>query len=113
MGDGDSIVKYEAFTLPLALGSRNFLQVFEDTALEMVDVLKALGEEIRTGFFTTDAASAEHGDVLVLLGIELGCDVCGEFGEGISVWIDRSSKATDFDFIVVAGINYQYVGIGD
>ena len=96
MGDGDSIVKNEAFAFPLALGGGDFFQVFEDAALEVVDMFKALGEQVRTGFFTADAASAEHGDLLVLLRIEIGCDVGGEFGERIGMGIDRSRKAADF-----------------
>ncbi len=76
-------------------------------------MLEALGEEVGGGFFTTDTASTKHGDVFVVLGIEVSGDVGGEFVEGIGVRIDRTCKGTDFDFVLVASVDDKYVRIGD
>ena len=69
MGDGDAIVEYEAFAFPLAVGGGNFCEVFEDAALEVINVLKALGEEVGGGFFAADATRAEESNLLVLVRI--------------------------------------------
>ena len=113
MSDSDSIVKNEAFALPLTLGWGNFCEVFEDTALEVVDIFKALGKEVGGGFFTADTACAEKGDVVVLVRIEVGGDVCGKFGEGIGMRIDRSAESPNFDFVLIAGIDDEDIGIGN
>lgn len=113
MSDGDTIVENEAFALPLALGDRDFCEVFEDAALEVIDMLETLGEEVGGSFFTADASGAKQGDLLVVLGIEVVGDVFGKFGEGVGMWIDRTCEGTDFDFILIAGIDDNDVGIGD
>jgi hypothetical protein len=46
VNDGDSIVENEAFTFPLAIDLGDFCKVFEDAALEVVDVFKALVEKV-------------------------------------------------------------------
>lgn len=79
----------------------------------MVNVFKSLREQIRSSFFTADATRAEHRDLFVLVGIEMGGDIFRKFSEGVGVRIDRAFEGTDFDFVLVAGVDDEYVGIGD
>ena len=79
----------------------------------MVDVLEALGEEVGGSFFTANPACTEEGDVFVLVGIEMGGDVLRKFVEGVVVRIDRTCEGADFDFVMIAGIDRHYFGIGD
>src|SRR5690606_6724802 len=42
MAHGDPVIEDEAFTLPFALLGRHVLEIFQDTALEVVDLFEAL-----------------------------------------------------------------------
>ena len=76
-------------------------------------MLEALVEEVGCGFFAADASRTEEGDLFVSIGIEIVGNVFGELGEGIGVGIDRAFEGADFDFVLVAGVDDEYVWIAD
>src|SRR5277367_4949134 len=70
VAERDPFVEHEALAAPAALCFRNFFQIFQDAALEVIDLGEAASEQMCTGFFAADAAGAKHGDPAVLGGIE-------------------------------------------
>src|SRR5579863_6119601 len=74
MAKRDALVEDEAFAAPAAVVFPDMLEIIQDAALEVIDLGKALREQIARGFFAANAAGAEHRDFPVLLRIETaGC----------------------------------------
>src|SRR5690606_12592847 len=99
MANGDPVIEDEAFALPFALLGRHVLEIFQDTALEMVDLFEALPEHEAGGLLAADAAGAEHCHLLVLLRIELLAHILGELAEGPGLRIDRTLEGADGDLV--------------
>ena len=110
---GHAVVEDEAVALPLAFILRHLFQVLEDAALEVEDLLEALAEHVAGGLFATDAAGAEHGDLLVPGRVVMGLDVLGELAERLGLGIDGALEGADGHFVVVARIDQQHLGVGD
>src|SRR3954447_6028200 len=70
MAKRDPFVEYKAFAAPAARALRHRLEIFQDTALEVIDFLESAREQIGAGLFAADAAGAEHRDLLVFRRIE-------------------------------------------
>ena len=62
----DSIIEHKTLPLPSGLIFRYVFQVFQDTALQMIDLIESLLLEISGRLFTTNAAGAKHRHFLVL-----------------------------------------------
>ncbi len=58
--DSHARVEHETFTLPPVFCFRHFGEVFQYSALEVVDLFEAEFEHQRRRFFAADAAGAEH-----------------------------------------------------
>src|SRR5579872_3066721 len=71
MAERDTLVEHKTFAAPAALGLRHLFKIFQDAALEVVDLGKAAREQMRARLLAADAAGAEHRDAPVLCGIEL------------------------------------------
>ncbi len=70
MAERDALVEHEAFAAPAALRLRHLFQIFEDAALEVIDLGKAAREQMGARLLAADAAGAEHRDPAVLRRIE-------------------------------------------
>src|SRR5689334_757877 len=70
MAERDALVEHEALAAPPALRLRHLFQIFQDAALEVIDLGKAAREQMRARLLAADAAGAEHRDAPVLCGIE-------------------------------------------
>src|SRR3954447_19252933 len=71
MAERDTLVEHEAFAAPAALSLRHLFQIFENAALEVIDLGKAAREQVRARLLATHIAGAEHHDFVVSGGIEL------------------------------------------
>src|SRR3974390_1982070 len=71
MAERDAFVEDKAFAAPAALGLRHLFQIFQDAALEVIDLGKALRQQERACLLAADAAGAEHCDPAVFCRIEL------------------------------------------
>src|ERR1700738_390990 len=69
----DTFVEHETFAAPAARLFRHVFEIFQDAALEVIDLAKPAGQQIGAGLLASDAAGAEHRDPGVLLGIKLAC----------------------------------------
>ena len=109
-------VKNETFALPLAVGGGDIFKIFQNAALEMIDLVKAHILHQRTGFFAANAASAIHCNFLgTPVGRLIGKRMrpFGKFAKICCHGIDRTSKHANRGFIAVAGINKQNIRIGN
>src|SRR5690606_34868728 len=75
----DPVVEHEALAPPLALLGGNFLQILENAALEVEDLLDSFLEHEAGRILAADAAGAEHGALLAIMRIQLLTNVHGEF----------------------------------
>lgn len=63
MLDRYTLIEHEAFAFPAAFFRGHRLQIFQNPALEMIDVFQALGLHESRRLLATDSARAEHGDL--------------------------------------------------
>jgi hypothetical protein len=89
---GHAVVEHEAVALPLGFFLRHFFEVLQDAALEVIDLFEAFAEHVARGFFATNAAGAEHRDLLVHGRVEVGFDVVGEFAKTGGFRVDGALK---------------------
>src|ERR1041384_3108225 len=85
-----TFVEYETFAAPAALLLRHAFEIAKDTALEVIDLVEALRQQIGAGFFAPDTASAEHRDLAVSGRVEF---LGGEFLElpkALDAGVDRA-----------------------
>src|ERR671912_2394439 len=104
VAEGNALVEHEAPAPPPALGLRNLLQIFEDAALEVIDLLEALREHVGARLLAADAAGAEHGDLPVGLRVELAPHEILELAEAADPWIDRALEGARLDLEGVARV---------
>ena len=106
-------VKDKAFALPSAVVLRHLFQIFQDTALEVVHIFDPQPQQVVGGFFTTDAAGAEHGDTFIVEPLFVGFPPRGEFTKAGGFGINRAFECADGDFIFVAGVDQRHIGAAD
>ena len=113
MVDTDALIEDIAVALPHALIVGDFFEVFEDAALEVVDMLEALFEHPGGGTLAADASGAEHGDFFVDFGVVVFIDELWELAEAGDLWIDCPFEGAGVKFVVVAGVDEDDLWIGD
>src|SRR6478735_8764081 len=90
MTECDALVEHETFAPPAALRLRHLFQIFQDAALEVIDLGKAAREQMRARLLAADAAGAEHRDPAVLCRIELLGGKILELAKALDLGIDRT-----------------------
>src|SRR6056297_626568 len=100
-------VKDETRALPGAVMFGHVLQVFQDAALQVVDLLDPLAEQVIGGFLAADASGAEHGDPLVVEAVPVflppGREIAKAFGSGV----DCTCESANGDFIGVTRVDHR------
>ena len=89
MAERNTLVEHETVAAPAALRFRDALQIFQDAALEVIDLGKATIQQIGAGLFAADTAGAEHRDLSVPRRVEFARDEILELAETADVR-DRS-----------------------
>src|SRR6185312_1584247 len=113
VAERDAFVEHKAFAAPAAHRFGYLFQIFQDAALEMIDLRKPAGEQKRACLLAADPAGAEHRDLLVFCRIELLCGEILELPEACDVGIERAVEGADRDLEGVAGVDQERIGRGD
>src|SRR3546814_222527 len=113
MPHGHAVIEHEAVALPSTLRLRHLLQILEDAALEVINLLKALTKHIARRLLAANAAGAEHCDLLMLCRVVVSLDVVRKVSERFGLRVDRTFERTDCHFVVVTGVDQQHFRIGD
>src|ERR1700760_2482129 len=113
VAERDAFIEHEARAVPTAVGFRDFLEISEDAALEVIDLGKAAREQVRARLLAADAAGAEHRDPAMPGRIELLCGEILEFAKALDVRIDRAFERAHGHLEGVAGVEHERVGRGD
>src|SRR6476659_6333511 len=71
VAERNAVVKDKTFATPAALGFRYAFQIFQNSALEVIDLRKTAREQIGAGLFAANAAGTEHRDFAMLHRVEL------------------------------------------
>src|SRR3954469_7953969 len=110
MPERAAIIENEAFAAPTALCLRNFFKVFQNAALEVINLFKATRQQMGAGLLAADAAGAEHCDPAVLCRVEMLCDEVLEFPKTLQARIERAFEGTQRHFEGVAGVDDKRFG---
>lgn len=113
MTHADAAIKDKAGALPGACGFGHLFEVFQDTALEMVNVFDPLAEKVVGGFLTTDAAGTEHGDFLVVKAVPVFFPPRRELPETGGFRVDGPVECANGNFVIVAGVDDGNIVAGD
>ena len=106
-------VKDETFALPCALLGGHLFQIFQDAALEVIDLLDPLPQQVIRAFLAADAAGAEHGDALVVEAVLVRLPPCRKVAETGGLRIDCALEGADRHLVVIAGVDHGDIGRGD
>src|SRR6516162_11079507 len=109
----DAFVEHEALAAPAAVRLVHLFQIFQDAALEVIDLGKAAREQMRAGLLAADAAGAEHRDPAMLFGIEMPRGEIPELPEARDVRIKRAFEAAHRHLEGIAGVEHERVGRRD
>ena len=107
---GNATVKDKTFTVPEAVFLRHFLEVFQNTTLEVIHLFDTLLAQEVGRFFTADAAGAKHRDAFIVKAIFVLFPPLGKFTELLGLWVYGPFKGADAHFVIVAGINDHNIG---
>src|SRR5260221_14671087 len=105
VAERDAVVKDETFAAPAAFGFRHAFQILQNSALEVIDLGKALRQQIGAGLFAADAAGAEHRDPAMLCRVEMPGGKFPELPEAPDAGIDGAGECSHRDFECIAGID--------
>jgi len=108
---GGAAVEDVALAFPGAGCFGGLFEVFEDAALEVVDLGKAFPEEEGGDLLAADATGAKHGDLAVGGGVEVLADVGDEVGESVELGDGGAGEGADFGFVGVAGVEEEDFGV--
>ena len=81
-----------------------FLKVFQDAAIELMNLFEALHLHEGSGLLAADAAGAKHHDRLVLQLFGQLTHRIGKFAEGADIRIDRAFEGAELDLIIIARV---------
>src|SRR5258708_34601159 len=113
MTERDAVVEHKAFAAPAALRFRHPFQIFQDSALEVIDLAKAASEQIGAGLLAADAAGAEHRDPAMPGRIEMARGKILELPKALDAGIDRAREGTHCDLERIAGVDHKSIGCCD
>src|SRR5690606_15777232 len=88
--NGDALVEDEAGAFPEAVLRRHLFEIFQDAALEMVDLVEALLLHEGGRLLAADAAGAVHGDLRLVVQAGIAPHPVRELAECLRVRIDRA-----------------------
>src|SRR5262245_38127799 len=100
----DAFIEHKAFAAPSAVLLRRLLEVFQDATLEVIDLGKAVGEQIRARLLAADAPGAEHRDPPVPYRIEVARGKFPELSKACELWIDGAIEGAHRNLEGVAGV---------
>src|SRR4051794_5506077 len=106
MTERDALVEHEALAAPAALRLRHLFQIFQDAALEMIDLGEAARKQMRAGLLAADAAGAEHRDFAMLRRIELVCGKILELAKALDAGVDRAVERPHRHLEGVPGVEH-------
>src|ERR1700728_1305167 len=109
----DAFVEHEALAAPAAVGLCDLLEIVQDAALQVIDLGKALREQVARSLFAADAAGAEHRDFTIPRRIEMTCGEFLELAEARDGRIDRAFEGADRDLEGVARVDHDRAGCDD
>src|SRR5580692_4986198 len=92
VAERNALVKDEALAAPAALRFRYAFQIFQDAALQVVDLGKAARQQITRRLFAADAAGAEHRYPPMFCRIELAGGKILELPKAFDAGIDGALK---------------------
>ncbi len=79
-----------------------FLEVFQDSAIELEDAAESLALHVGAGFFAADPAGAKHDDGLVLHLLEEGCGPRRETAGNVRYPACSAAEGSELHLVVVA-----------
>ena len=89
------------------MGTAALFKIFEDAAVELVDVFEAGPLHKRSGLFTADATGAKHHEGALFHFLRETGDRVGKLTEVVNVGRDRATKGAHADFVVVARVEQR------
>ena len=107
MTDRDTFIEHEAFALPATLVGRHGFQIFQNAALQVIDLIESLRAHEGGRLLTADAAGAEHRHFRFVLQDLLRAHPVGQFAETARLRIDRPLERAELHLVVIATVDHD------
>src|SRR5215469_8116487 len=107
MTERDALVEHKTLAAPAALDLAHLFQIFQDAALEMINLAKAARQQVARRLLAADATGAEHRDSAMPGGIEPLRDELLEFPKTPDLRIDRAFERAHRHLEGIAGVDQE------
>src|SRR6476620_9647595 len=105
-----TFVEYKTLAAPAALVRRHTFEIAQDTALEVIDLVKSPRQQVCAGLLAADAAGAEHRDPAVFRRVEFFRGEFLELSKAPDAGVDRALERAHRHLESVAGVDHQRIG---
>src|SRR3982074_3782458 len=92
VAERNALIEHKTFAAPAALRFGHAFEIFQDPALEAIDLGKTPRQQIAAGLFAPDAAAAEHRDLPVFRRIEMPGGKFPKLPEALDAGIERAGE---------------------
>src|SRR6478609_11202136 len=113
VAESHTFVEYKTLAAPAALLLRHAFEIAQDSALEMINLVKPLRQQIGAGLLAANAAGAEHCDLAVFCRVEFLRGEFLELSKALDAGVDRAFKGAHRHLEGVAGIDDERIGRSD
>ncbi len=110
---GHAVVEHKTLSLPCTVLGRDFLEVSQDSAFEVIHFVYALAEQEVGGFLAANSTGAEHCNALVVKTLLVLCPPGGKISEAFRFRVHRAFECSDGNFVIISGIYHGHVGAAD
>ncbi len=111
--DADPVVENETFAVPARVFRGHFLEVLQNAAPQVVNLVETLLLQVRGRFLAADSTGAKHCDLAVFLRIQMPPRVLGKIPKRCGIGVERVSEAADRGFVVITGVDQGDLGVAD
>ena len=105
----DPPVKDETFALPRALLLRHLFEVFQNPALEVIDLFNPLLEQVIRALLAADTAGAKHRHALVVKALFIRLPPLRELAKAFGLRVDRALECADRHLVIIARVDHRHI----
>ncbi len=97
--------------MPKAFALFHGLKIFEDTAIQVIDLLEALLHQVVRSLFAANTAGAEHRNLAVFLWVKRCINELWKLPKRLRIGRYSILKRADAALISIASVNCQHLGV--
>src|SRR5690606_24756019 len=111
MTNRNPFVKNKAFAIPTAFFLRDLFEIFQNTAFELIYLVKPQTFDKGSSLLAANPPGAEHSYFLAFQRFSILLYPFRKLPKRLGLWVECPFKSPDCDFIIIARIDHDRVFI--